>query len=127
VVRADLPALPGPPKGNPYEALLAAALKAGAPAVLWTQHACTTDHTYVETCRNSRFLDRLAAELADLQPDDLPCRVRELRHQAEEAEDPGAHWSAGLVLLWEDPQVVPSPHRPYGVAPTAQPPRHPAD
>ncbi|MGE7434856.1 VMAP-C domain-containing protein [Kitasatospora sp. NPDC001175] len=127
VARADLPVLPGPPKGTPYEPLLAAALKAGAPAVMWTQHTCTTDHTYVETCRNRRFLDRLAVELADLQLDDLPRRVRELRHQAEEGEDPGAHWSAGLVLLWEDPQVVPSPHRPYGVAPTAQPPRHPSD
>ncbi|KJK56761.1 VMAP-C domain-containing protein [Saccharothrix sp. ST-888] len=127
VARADLPVLPGPPKGSPYEPLLAAALKAGAPAVLWTQHACITDHAQVETCRNTRFLARLAAELAELQPDDLPRRVRELRHQAEEGEDPGGHWSAGLVLLWEDPQVVPSPHRPYGVAPTAQPSRRPAD
>ncbi|WP_280699058.1 trypsin-like peptidase domain-containing protein [Kitasatospora sp. GP82] len=127
VGRAEVPMLPSPPKGNPFEPLLAAALKAGAPAVLWPQYACTTDHAHAQTCRNTAFLARLAAELADVPPDDLPRRVRELRHQAEESDDPAGHWSAGLVLLWEDPQVVPSPHRPYGVAPTAQPPRHLAD
>ncbi|MDH6574926.1 trypsin-like peptidase domain-containing protein [Kitasatospora sp. MAP5-34] len=124
--RTELPALPGPPKGAPYEPLLAAALKAGAPAVIWQQHACTTDHIHSETCRNTRFLARLADELADVAPADLPRRIKELRHQAEESDDPAGHWADGLVLLWEDPEVLPSPHRPYRVAPTARQPRLPA-
>jgi len=121
--RTELPALAGPPKGGPYEPLLAAALKAGAPVVLWPQRACTTDHTHSDTCRSTRFLARLAAELADVPPADLPGRIKELRHQAEESEDPAEHWADGLVLLWEDPEVLPSPHRPYRVVPTARQPR----
>ncbi|WP_263108116.1 serine protease [Kitasatospora sp. DSM 101779] len=120
--RVELPALPGPPRGAPYEPLLAAALRAGVPAVLWPGQACTADHTHTRTCRNERFLARLAEELADVAPADLPRRVRELRHEAEEAADPSQHWAAGLVLLWEDPAVLPGPHRPYRVVPTAPPP-----
>lgn len=117
--RVGLPAFPGPPRGAPYEPLLAAALMAGAPAVLWPQQPCTADHTHTRTCRNERFLARLAEELADLAPDDLPRRVKELRHEAEEGDDPAQHWAAGLVLLWEDPSVLPGPHRPYRTVPTA--------
>jgi hypothetical protein len=120
--RTELPALPGPPRGAPYEPLLAAALRAGAPAVLWAQHPCGSDHGRDPTCRSDRFLARLAEELADVAPADLPRRVRELRHEAEEAPDPAGHWAAGLVLLWEDPSVLPGPYRPYRVVPTSPPP-----
>ncbi|MFD9125469.1 hypothetical protein [Kitasatospora sp. NPDC059571] len=120
--RTELPALPGPPRGAPYEPLLAAALRAGAPAVLWAQQPCGTDHGRDRTCRNERFLARLAEELTDVAAADLPRRVRELRHEAEEAPDPAGHWAAGLVLLWEDPSVLPGPHRPYRVVPTSPPP-----
>ncbi|AUG77023.1 hypothetical protein CFP65_2172 [Kitasatospora sp. MMS16-BH015] len=118
--RLPLPALGGPPKGSPYEELLAAALKAGAPAVIWPVQPCPDDHARVDTCRSGRFLARLAEELADVAPADLPSRVRELRHQAAESEAP--HWADGLVLLWEDPEVLPSPHRPYRTVPTARRP-----
>ncbi|WP_441246293.1 VMAP-C domain-containing protein [Kitasatospora sp. McL0602] len=127
--RTALPALGGPPKGAPFEQLLAAALKAGAPAVLWAGQPCGAEHARADhaaadharegTCRSARFLARLAEELAEVPPADLPCRIKELRHQAEESEDPAGHWADGLVLLWEDPEVLPSPHRPYRVVPTA--------
>ncbi|WP_405015527.1 trypsin-like peptidase domain-containing protein [Kitasatospora sp. NBC_01539] len=120
--RTEVPAFPGPPRGAPYEPLLAAALTAGAPAVLWRQQPCTADHQHGRTCRNERFLARLAEELAVVAPADLPRRIKELRHEAEEAADPAGHWAAGLVLLWEDPAVLPGPHRPYRGVPTAPPP-----
>ncbi|MER5637208.1 trypsin-like peptidase domain-containing protein [Kitasatospora sp. NPDC002227] len=123
--RRALPALGGPPKGLPYEELLAAALKAGAPAVLWPERPCAADHTRAETCRSAGFLARLAEELSDVPPDDLPRLVRELRHEAQESERPSEHWADGLVLLWEDPEVLPSPHRPYRVVPTARHSDHP--
>ncbi|MEU9132890.1 trypsin-like peptidase domain-containing protein [Kitasatospora sp. NPDC048540] len=119
--RPELPAFPGPPRGAPYDRLLAAALKAGAPAVLWARCPCPTEHAPARSCRGEQFLARLAAELVDLGPADLPRRVKELRHRVEESDDPRGHWAADLVLLWEDPQIVPSPARPFRTVPTAPP------
>ncbi|MEV4616109.1 trypsin-like peptidase domain-containing protein [Kitasatospora sp. NPDC049258] len=119
--RTELPAFPGPPRGAPYDRLLAAALKAGAPAVLWARCPCTAEHTPARGCPGERFLATLAAELADVGPADLPRRVKELRHRVEESDDPQGHWAADLVLLWEDPEVVPSPARPFRTVPTAPP------
>ncbi|WP_371496845.1 serine protease [Kitasatospora sp. NBC_00374] len=121
--RPELPAFPGPPHGAPYDRLLAAALKAGAPAVLWARCPCTTEHAPARACRGGRFLARLADELVDVSPLDLPRRVKELRHRVEESDDPRGHWAADLVLLWEDPAVVPSPARPFRTVPTAPPTR----
>lgn len=118
--RPQLPALPGPPKGHPYGPLLDAALSAGAHAVIWPEWTCGERHHPGRSCRGGRFTARLAEELADTPPGELPHRIKELRHQAEESGDPAGHWAAGLVLLWEDPQLLPSPHRPYPVAPTTR-------
>ncbi|KQV05660.1 trypsin-like peptidase domain-containing protein [Kitasatospora sp. Root107] len=120
VERPQLPALPGLPKDRPYGPLLDAALSAGAHAVIWPEWSCGERHHPGRNCRGSRFTARLAVELAGTPPGELPSRIKELRHQAEESGDPAGHWAAGLVLLWEDPQLLPSPHRPYPVAPTVR-------
>ncbi|MFI5528389.1 trypsin-like peptidase domain-containing protein [Kitasatospora sp. NPDC051853] len=125
VERPQLPVLPGSPKARRYAPLLDAALGSGVHAVIWPEWTCSERHQPGRACRGRSFTARLAVELAGTPPSELPERIKQLRHQAEEGGDPAGHWAAGLVLLWEDPLLLPSPHRPYPLPPTDPPPQQP--
>ncbi|MBF8191253.1 trypsin-like peptidase domain-containing protein [Nonomuraea sp. K274] len=100
---------------RPDDALLAKALHAGLPVMIWPRARCPEpEHS---TCTARHLLEDLAPRVGDARPDDLPELVRTLRLEAALEEHGAPHCGRGLTLLWDDPDRMPDPpaHMPeYG-------------
>ncbi|MCI3269900.1 VMAP-C domain-containing protein [Streptomyces cylindrosporus] len=105
---ADMVGFGIPPRADGARKLFEASLNAAVPVLLWPRSACRggPDH---QDCPGARFLDRLAEQLAELPPSELPSRIHELRMQSYLPDAPQARWADDLALLWEDPRCLPEP------------------
>lgn len=79
-----------------------AALRAGAPFVVWHRDGL-----------DPAAAAELQSRLAETPADELPRMVRDLRREAATAPDDADHWGKGLQLLFDDPRRVPD--RPGGL------------
>ncbi|MFF3408982.1 trypsin-like peptidase domain-containing protein [Streptomyces sp. NPDC002742] len=117
---ADIVGFASPPRAEGTRRLFRASLNAAVPVMLWPRSGCRgeTRGGAHEDCTGAAFLDRLAAQLADLPPSELPSHIHELRETAYADDSLEPHWANDLALLWEDPRCLPDPvgylHSPVG-------------
>lgn len=84
---------------RPSKQQLDSTLRAGIPVMLWPRTKCCESEG--GDCTGSTTLAVLGPLADDGDTDDLPDRVRKLRHQHEGA--------LKLTLLWDDPRRLPEP------------------
>ncbi|GAA1575766.1 hypothetical protein GCM10009827_117060 [Dactylosporangium maewongense] len=102
-------ALAASPFESPTRTALEVALAAGVPVVLWQRRACrhcvAPDNA---ACPGADFVRDIAQQLAQTPLDELPERVRTLRNNALDPDNP-VKCGKDLVLLWDDPYRQPPP------------------
>jgi hypothetical protein len=99
-------------RGKPLPLAVKAAMRAGAPVVLWRHRPCPGHRRAAANgsaangeCRGIPFRDAVGGRLAGVLLYELPEEIWQLR--AGLAESGGRDDAAGIAILWDDPDRVP--------------------
>jgi vWA-MoxR associated protein C-terminal domain/Trypsin-like peptidase domain len=98
-------------RGKPLPLAVKAAMRAGAPVVLWRHRPCPGHRRAAANgsaggeCRGTSFRNAVSDRLAGVRLYELPEEIWQLR--AGLAESGGDDEAAGIAILWDDPDRVP--------------------